>query len=61
MKKIKVTMRNGKPVIETSGFSGDECTRTTENLEKALSGEGGVEVREYTGGGGETERELDIN
>lgn len=46
MKTIKVTMVNGKPVIETSGFTGDACVRATEALERNLSGEGGVEVRD---------------
>lgn len=46
MKTVKVIMRNGKPIIETSGYSGDECVRATESLERNLSGEGGVEVRD---------------
>ena len=46
MKTVKVVMLNGKPTIDTRGFQGDECVRATENLEKLLSGEGGVEVRD---------------
>lgn len=46
MKTVRVTMVNGKPTIDTRGFVGDECVRATENLEKLLAGEGGVEVRD---------------
>lgn len=46
MKKITVTMVNGKPTIATSGFSGDACVQATANLEALLAGEGGVEVRD---------------
>jgi hypothetical protein len=47
MKKITVTVVNGKPTVSTDGFSGDECVRATENLERLLAGEGGVEIREF--------------
>lgn len=57
-KKIIVKVVNGKPTITTDGYSGDECVRATTNLENRLSGEGGVEVREYTGGVAESERQL---
>lgn len=56
-KKIIVRVVNGKPTIITEGYSGDDCIRATEKLEAKLSGEGGVEVREYTGGVAEGERE----
>lgn len=46
MKTIKVTMVNGKPTIETAGFSGASCLDATRNLEALLSGDGEVEVRD---------------
>jgi hypothetical protein len=46
MKKIKVTVTNGKPTISAEGFVGDECNRATEKLELLLAGEGGVDVRD---------------
>jgi hypothetical protein len=46
-KKITVTSRLGKPSISTSGFGGDSCIAATESLERVLSGEGGVEIREH--------------
>jgi hypothetical protein len=49
MAKVIVKVVNGKPTITTEGFSGDACVRATENLERLLSGEGGVEVRDMTG------------
>lgn len=60
MKTVKVTMVNGKPTIETAGFSGDSCIRATENLEALLSGEGGVEIRD-TRFDENTEKGLELN
>jgi hypothetical protein len=56
-KRITVKFVNGKPTITTDGFSGDACLRATEGLERLLSGEGGVEVKEYTGGVTDTDKE----
>lgn len=49
MKTIKVTVKNGVPTIETSGFVGTECLEATRNVEALLSGDEGVEVRDMHG------------
>jgi hypothetical protein len=48
-KQIKITVRHGKPTIETSGFEGTSCLDATRNVEELLSGDGGVEVRDVNG------------
>lgn len=60
-KKIVIKSHLGKPVISTSGYDGDGCLRATDRLEKALSGEGGVEIREFNPGVGVTEENLETN
>lgn len=60
-KKITVTARMGKPTISTSGYDGDGCLQATAQLEKVLSGEGGVEVREFNPGQGVTDENLETN
>lgn len=46
---IKVTVKNGKPTIETTGFTGTSCLDATAGIERLLAGEGGVEVRDMNG------------
>lgn len=60
-KKIVVKSHFGKPTISTSGYDGDACLAATDRLEKALSGDGGVEVREFNPGVGTTEENLETN
>lgn len=41
MKVVKVTVsKTGETTIETSGFTGEECIRATEGLERRLGGQG---------------------
>ena len=49
MKRIKVTVKNGIPTIETDGFEGTSCLEATANVEALLAGDGGVEVRDMNG------------
>jgi hypothetical protein len=60
-KKITVTARMGKPTISTSGYDGDGCLQATAALEAALSGEGGVEIREFNPGIGVENENLETN
>lgn len=51
MKTIKVTMNNGKPVIQTDGYSGNDCLLATERLEAELgNGNSSEIVRDINGG-----------
>lgn len=61
MKTITVTSRFGKPVIATSGYDGDACLAATDRLEKVLSGDGGVEIREFNPGVGTTDEQFETN
>jgi hypothetical protein len=61
MKKIIVSSKLGKPTISTSGYDGDSCLNATAALERTLSGEGGVEIREHNPGQGVTEENVETN
>jgi hypothetical protein len=61
MKKIVVKSHFGKPVISTSGYDGDACLQATKKLEDALSGDGGVEVREFNPNVGVEEQQTETN
>jgi hypothetical protein len=60
-RKIVVTSKFGKPVISTSGYDGDGCLQATAGIERVLSGEGGVDVREFTPGIGVEDTNLETN
>ena len=61
MKKITVTSKFGKPTISTSGYEGDSCLEATARLEQVLSGEGGVEIREFNPGQGVENTDYETN
>lgn len=61
MKKIVVKSRFGRPVIETSGYEGDSCLAATAGIERALAGEGGVEILEFNPGQGVEQENLETN
>lgn len=60
-RKIVVTSKFGKPTITTSGYEGDSCLAATAAIEANLSGEGGVEVREFNPSQGVEQENLETN
>lgn len=61
MRKITVSSKFGKPTISTSGYEGDSCLEATRRLEEVLSGEGGVEIREFNANQGVEEEQYETN
>ena len=60
-RKIVISSKFGKPTISTSGYEGDGCLQATAAVERNLSGEGGVDVREFNPGQGVEQENLEIN
>ncbi len=60
-RKITVKSRYGRPVIETSGFEGDSCFAATAGIERALAGDGGVEILEFNPSQGVEQENLETN